>query len=58
VFVENRSPPTTFRTRLWTSFQLGGSCIVADDGTTVAQANRNGEEEIIYCEYPELIRSS
>jgi len=39
-------------------FQLGGSCIVADDGTTVAQANRNGEEEIIYCEYPELIRSS
>jgi len=38
-------------------FQRGGSCIVADDGTTVAQANRNGEEEIIYCEYPELIRS-
>jgi predicted amidohydrolase len=38
-------------------FQLGGSCVVADDGTTVAQANRNGEEEIIYCEYPDLIRS-
>lgn len=37
-------------------FQRGGSCIVADDGTTVAQANRNGEEEIIYCEYPELVR--
>jgi hypothetical protein len=31
---------------------------VADDGATVAQANRNGEEEIIYCDYPKLIRSS
>ena len=42
----------------YSHFQLGGSCIVADDGVTVAQANRNGEEEIIYCDYPELIRSS
>ena len=29
---------------------------MADDGTTVAQANRNGEEKIIYRECPELIR--
>jgi predicted amidohydrolase len=38
-------------------FQLGGSCIVANDGATVAQANKNGEEEIIYSDYRSLIRS-
>ena len=37
-------------------FQLGGSCIVASDGVAVAQANQNGEEEVIYCGYRELTR--
>jgi predicted amidohydrolase len=37
-------------------FQLGGTCIIADDGSTVAAANEEGREEIVYAEYKDLHR--
>ena len=37
-------------------FQLGGTCIIADDGTAVAAANEEGREETIYAEYDDLKR--
>jgi predicted amidohydrolase len=40
----------------WGYFQSGGSCLVADDGTTVGQANSKGEEEIVYCDYRTMLR--
>ena len=35
-------------------FQAGGSIVVADDGTTVAVANGDGEEEMIWVNYSDL----
>ncbi len=35
-------------------FQAGGSIVVADDGTTVAKANEEGEEETIFANYADL----
>ena len=35
-------------------FQAGGSIVVADDGTTVAKANEDGEEEMICVNYADL----
>ena len=38
-------------------FQAGGSIVVADDGTTVAKANEDGEEETIFANYADLVKS-
>ncbi|MDP6039798.1 MAG: carbon-nitrogen hydrolase family protein [Candidatus Latescibacteria bacterium] len=35
-------------------FQEGGTCMIANDGTVVVQANENGEEEIIYASLEDL----
>ena len=35
-------------------FQEGGTCILADDGSVVARANEDGEEEMIFAEYADL----
>lgn len=35
-------------------FQAGGSIVVAEDGTTVAKANEDGDEEMIFANYSEL----
>ncbi|MBI3920002.1 MAG: carbon-nitrogen hydrolase family protein [Armatimonadetes bacterium] len=37
-------------------FQLGGSAILADDGTLIAQANEEGREEMIWADYSQLRR--
>jgi len=38
-------------------FQQGGTCIIADDGTVVAKANEEGEEEMIFAQLDDLRRS-
>ena len=38
-------------------FQAGGSIVVADDGSTVAKANEDGEEEMIWATYADLRRA-
>ena len=39
-------------------FQQGGSCMIGDDGTVVARANEDGEEEMIFAKLSEMRRSS
>ena len=38
-------------------FQAGGSIVVADDGSTVVKANEDGEEELIFASYADLLRA-
>jgi len=38
-------------------FQQGGTCVVADDGSVVAKANEDGEEEMILANFADLRRS-
>jgi ribosomal protein L24E len=35
-------------------FQEGGTCIIASDGSVVAQANEKGEEEMIFAQFADL----
>ena len=35
-------------------FQAGGTCVIANDGSVVAKANEDGEEEMIFASFAEL----
>ena len=37
-------------------FQAGGSCAIADDGTLIAKANSDGEEEMVLARFSDLYR--
>ncbi|NQU12215.1 hypothetical protein HQ590_15580, partial [bacterium] len=39
-------------------FQQGGTCVIADDGSVVAKANEDGEEELIFASFADLRRSA
>jgi len=39
-------------------FQQGGTCVIADDGSVVAKANEDGEEEMIFASSADLRRDS
>jgi predicted amidohydrolase len=57
--VEKLKTPMVLTNRVGFSyhhFQAGGSVMIAEDGTAIATASQEGEEDMIWCQYRELKR--
>jgi predicted amidohydrolase len=55
--VEKLKTPMVLTNRVGFSyhhFQAGGSVMIAEDGTAIATASQEGEEDMIWCQYREL----